>query len=130
MWGYGFLGSGFENIFRRGSYQCCDHYVCVFGQWLQSRLGGVYRPFSVQLLHLTAVGALVVTLFLLVPAAVLYRMEASWTLLDCVYYCFISLTTVGLGDYIPGDSPGQPHRPLYKLAVTGDGVVVHEVLPG
>ena len=72
------------------------------------------------MLHLLAVGALVVPLFFLVPAAIFYHIEGEWTFLDSLYYCFISLTTVGLGDYIPGDSPGQTNRPIYKLAITGE----------
>ncbi|CAH0553386.1 unnamed protein product [Brassicogethes aeneus] len=88
-------------------------------QWLNSRLGHLYQPFNIRLLHLFIIVSLMVGLFLLIPATIFAAIEPEWDFLDSFYYCFISLTTIGLGDYIPGDSPDQPYRPFYKIATTG-----------
>jgi hypothetical protein len=40
--------------------------------------------------------------FILIPALILSQIEEGWSYLDAVYYCIISITTVGLGDYVPG----------------------------
>lgn len=87
-------------------------------QWLNARLGHLYQPFYIRLLHLAFIVILLVSLFLLIPAAVYASLEPEWDYMDALYYCFISLTTIGLGDYIPGDYPGQAYRPLYKVLTT------------
>ena len=61
--------------------------------------------------------AILIALFL-IPAAIFTCLEDQWGYLDSMYYCFVSLTTVGLGDFIPGDTPGQHLRPLYKACTT------------
>ncbi|KAK8763670.1 hypothetical protein V5799_033722 [Amblyomma americanum] len=88
-------------------------------QFLNSRLGHLYQAFNIRVLHLFIVGLLVVVFFFLVPAAIFSSLEPEWDYVDSLYYCFISLTTIGLGDFTPGDSYEQPYRPLYKVAVVG-----------
>ncbi|RUS76878.1 hypothetical protein EGW08_015369, partial [Elysia chlorotica] len=86
--------------------------------WLYGKLGHLYKVFHIQILHLGIILTFHVIFFMLIPAAIYTVLEPSWNYLDAFYYCFISLSTIGLGDYIPGDSSDQPHRALYKVATT------------
>ncbi|XP_055911943.1 potassium channel subfamily K member 1-like [Eupeodes corollae] len=85
---------------------------------LNSKLGHLYQPFNIRLLHLSIIGALVAILFLAIPTTVFAYLEPEWDALDAFYYCFISLTTIGLGDYIPGDGIAPENRSLYKICIT------------
>lgn len=91
----------------------------LFLQFLNSRLGHLYQPFHIRVGHLTVIGLIVFMFFFLIPAAIFTSIEQDWNYLDSIYYCFISLTTTGLGDLIPGDSVHQQYRPLYKVCTTG-----------
>lgn len=96
----------------------------LFLQFLNSRLGHIYQPFNIRLLHFAIIVVILVTLFIFIPALIFAHIEPDWDYLDSLYYCFISLTTVGLGDYIPGDAPDQKYRPLYKVATTGKCILI------
>ncbi|CAG09454.1 unnamed protein product, partial [Tetraodon nigroviridis] len=61
---------------------------------------------------------LALCLFLLIPAAVFSALEDNWNFLDSFYFCFISLSTIGLGDYVPGEAANQKYREMYKMAIT------------
>nr|XP_022905867.1 potassium channel subfamily K member 1-like isoform X1 [Onthophagus taurus] len=87
-------------------------------QLLNSKLSHRYQPFNIRVLHLFFIVVLVVLFFMILPATIFAIIEPEWDFLDSFYYCFISLTTIGLGDYIPGDNPDQPYRALYKVATT------------
>ena len=43
-------------------------------------------------------------LFILIPALVLIHIEVKWSYLDAIYFSFITLTTIGFGDLVPGKS--------------------------
>ncbi|XP_055878861.1 potassium channel subfamily K member 6-like isoform X2 [Biomphalaria glabrata] len=86
--------------------------------WLYGKLGHLYKVFHIQVLHLCIILGIHIIFFMLIPAAIYTVLEPNWNYLDAFYYCFISLSTIGLGDYIPGDSADQPHRALYKVATT------------
>lgn len=62
---------------------------------LNSRLGHLYQPFNIRILHLIIVICIVLILFFGIPVAIFTHMEEDWTALDAFYYCFISLTTIG-----------------------------------
>ncbi|GAB6022719.1 hypothetical protein CHUAL_006815 [Chamberlinius hualienensis] len=90
----------------------------LFLQFLNSRLGHLYQPFNIRVFHLCIVVTIVIIFFFLIPAAIFATLEPEWDFLDSLYYCIISLTTIGLGDYVPGDHQGQPYRLLYKICTT------------
>nr|XP_012291646.1 potassium channel subfamily K member 6 [Aotus nancymaae] len=84
--------------------------------WLSVRWG--WDPRRAARWHLVALLGVVVTICFLVPAVIFAHLEEAWSFLDAFYFCFISLSTIGLGDYVPGEAPGQPYRALYKVLVT------------
>ena len=43
-------------------------------------------------------------LFILVPALVLIHIEVEWSYVEAIYFSFITLTTIGFGDLVPGKS--------------------------
>lgn len=63
---------------------------------------------------------LILILFVyLLPAYILsVHTEEKWSFLDSIYYIYISVSTIGFGDFVPGtDKPG-PYRNYYRLAIT------------
>lgn len=53
--------------------------------------------------------------FLILPASIFIYIE-NWTFLEGFYYCFVTLSTIGFGDYVAGKNEG-PYQWLYKLIV-------------
>ena len=43
--------------------------------------------------------ALGTALFIIIPSSVFYHIESGWSYLDSLYYTFISLSTIGFGDF-------------------------------
>lgn len=61
-----------------------------------------------------AIGFLV---FVFVPAIIFTAIE-DWSYLESVYYCFITLTTIGFGDFVTGNrSKGSSYLYVYQVGV-------------
>eukprot|EP00794_Sanderia_malayensis_P020637 gene20637-22672_t len=58
----------------------------------------------VRSIQLGFVITMFILIFLILPAAVMTKTESKWSFFDGFYFCFISLSTIGLGDITPGAS--------------------------
>lgn len=82
-------------------------------------LGSSLKPLAIRIIHQFTITLFIIIAFFIVPALILYHIEKGWTYLDCLYFCFISLTTVGLGDYVPGENPLQSYHSFYRFSIAG-----------
>ncbi|XP_076772341.1 potassium channel subfamily K member 4 isoform X1 [Arvicanthis niloticus] len=98
------VGDRLGSSLRRG----IGHIEAIFLKWHVPP--GLVRMLSAVLFLL--IGCL---LFVLTPTFVFSYME-SWSKLEAIYFVIVTLTTVGFGDYVPGDGTGQ-NSPAYQPLV-------------
>ncbi|XP_078679679.1 potassium channel subfamily K member 2-like [Branchiostoma floridae x Branchiostoma belcheri] len=63
--------------------------------------------------------AFMITAFFFIPALIFHKVE-SWTYLDAIYFCVITLTTVGFGDFVPAlptEKMNTASNVVYKISV-------------
>ncbi|GBM45549.1 Potassium channel subfamily K member 6 [Araneus ventricosus] len=78
---------------------------------------GYQNPFCVRSLHFLSVLVFIIVGTFILPAWVFYYLETAWSYLDSIYFCFISLTTVGLGDFVPATA-AHPQIEIYRFLAT------------
>lgn len=62
---------------------------------------------------------LVVFLALMVIGTVFYSRVEGWSVLDAVYFCTVTMATVGYGDHTPKTTLGKAFTIVYILVGTG-----------
>ncbi|KAM9295968.1 potassium channel subfamily K member 1 [Gastrophryne carolinensis] len=77
-----------------------------------------YPKHIVAMIHAVLLGFLTFSSFFIIPASVFSILEEDWNFLESFYFCFISLSTIGLGDYVPGEGYNQRFRQFYKFGIT------------
>uniref|UniRef100_A0A8C9PXF2 Potassium channel subfamily K member n=1 Tax=Spermophilus dauricus TaxID=99837 RepID=A0A8C9PXF2_SPEDA len=82
------------------------------GTWVAARWQ--LAPAQAALLQATGLGLLVACIFVLLPALVLWGLQGDCSLLEAIYFCFGSLSTIGLGDLLPSQGHGL-HPAIYHL---------------
>lgn len=87
--------------------------------WFRRRITIDRRSDSkIRFIHLFLVILFSFIFLFIIPSIVFTYIEDDWTFVDSFYFCFISLTTIGLGDLVAGDSPTQRNRLFYKVCLT------------
>lgn len=82
------------------------------GAWVAARWQ--LAPAQAALLQAAGLGLLVACVFVLLPALVLWGVQGDCSLLEAIYFCFGSLSTIGLGDLLPAHGRGL-HPAIYHL---------------
>jgi voltage-gated potassium channel len=67
-------------------------------------------------------GPLLLVASLLIVGTVFYMLVEGWDVVDAVYFCAMSLATVGFGDVVPETDAGKVFTVVYVLA--GIGILV------
>ena len=97
----GKMGVGLTNLISKADHFVEDRIKQCF------TIKGENAKVTIRRLQLAFVLSLFCVLFLLIPAATFIEVEENWEYFDSFYFCFISLTTIGLGDITPGASSKQ-----------------------
>lgn len=58
---------------------------------------------------------LVIFALYLVIGAIIFAYWENWTFLDAMYFVFVTISTIGFGDLLPGLNDPHPMHRLYKL---------------
>jgi voltage-gated potassium channel len=64
-------------------------------------------------------GLLFLVFLILLIGTIFYSHFEQWSLLNAVYFCVITLTTVGYGDYIPHNDIGKIFTIFYVIVGIG-----------
>ena len=67
-------------------------------------------------------GPLLLVVSLLIVGTIFYVIVEGWSVVDAVYFCAMSLATVGYGDVVPDTDVGKVFTVVYVLS--GIGILV------
>lgn len=90
---------------------------------LKRLIGGIFRAFRSKNFQ----ALFVLALIFLISGTIFYVKEEGLAILDALYFCVMTLSTVGHPDFVPTTSLGKVFTMVYVLAGTGIflGLMLH-----
>jgi len=85
----------------------------------RSSLSSKTSQLSIRIIHCAIMFAMFISFFVLLPTAIFWGLEPEWSLASSFYFVFISLTTIGLGDLVPGEMAEDltVNKDLYQICI-------------
>nr|XP_039259396.1 potassium channel subfamily K member 16-like isoform X1 [Styela clava] len=85
---------------------------------LEERINGKASRTWVRKLVLILIVTLSFVVFcLLIPSAIFQAVEVNWNYGDSFYYSFITISTIGFGDFVAGTDPESSYILIYRIMV-------------
>ncbi|KAK2864432.1 hypothetical protein Q7C36_003586 [Tachysurus vachellii] len=117
-------GRAFCIMFGLCGIPLCLTWISELGTFFGSRSKRLSQALLHRRFSVKKVQFICTTLFLLwgllfhliIPPLIFMCME-DWTYLEGLYFCFITLTTVGFGDYVAGVNTGLEYKAPYRFCV-------------
>lgn len=72
------------------------------------------RKATVQGIAVVLLSVVGLVFFIFIPSRIFNAIE-GWTYGEAVYYCFVTLTTVGFGDFVPAQGSGTQVHAFYQI---------------
>ena len=70
----------------------------------------------VKILTFASILSILLIVFIFIPSGIFYSLQ-EWSYFESVYYCFVTLTTVGFGDFVPSRDPDE-RQGLYRVCIS------------
>ncbi|XP_078671730.1 potassium channel, subfamily K, member 16-like [Branchiostoma floridae x Branchiostoma belcheri] len=83
-------------------------------QWAKKRWSKKVSERTAEVLVMLILFLLFLVFLVFIPSAIFLALE-GWSYNISIYYSFVTLTTIGFGDYVPGQNSDQ--RVVYRLAI-------------
>ncbi|XP_027997448.1 potassium channel subfamily K member 16-like [Eptesicus fuscus] len=108
---YGLLGIPLTIIFLKFLGKAISQPFSGLGTYLRN-MGLTERQIKICIFIFFSVTGLII--FILVPPVV-FKYTEGWPYNEGLYFAFVSLSTIGFGDYIPGVSAVRTYSPMYTV---------------
>ncbi|XP_033114903.1 potassium channel subfamily K member 18-like isoform X2 [Anneissia japonica] len=99
------ISEAFKKYFRRLAATCSEYLQNIGITSVKIR-----KYFSWSML-----ASAVYTLIVIIPAIIFWHIESDWNFENAHYYCFISLSTIGFGDFVATNGTTKSFRWIYKI---------------